>query len=404
MATKASVAKPRAKKAASAANGHNGRKWKLEKQGGVAPSRHASAKQLGRKKPTAAHAAAAGGAFLWIEKFHNSGDAPATTTITSGSGKRLRNAVVNLIFWGDAWQASPGPNPSLSQVVSDCASILAGPYQVRVAQYGATAARLGTVFVSVPGFNPRTNFQTSDVAKLVTDAIEGGALPEPDEEVTDVLHLVFMPPGTNPPPNLGGLHTYALYSDYDFPFDLDINQRSHIAWVAFGSRAFISSVFSHELVEALTDPEGDGVQVDPTNATNWNEIGDVCSTRGTVNGVTVQSYWSEQDHACVIPVNLIFELEVTSVRLARAASALMHPIEEVVGINHTEKQPFRMTQADLIAAIDRGDHVYVKSPNGRKTDVQVHVHFPPWSLQGVRYITTSPKNARADQLLYLAED
>jgi hypothetical protein len=400
---KASVAKPRAAKAAPTANGRNGRKWKLEKQAGVAPARHAGAKQLGGKK-TAAAQAAAGGAFLWIEKFHNAGDAPATTTVTNGGGKRLRNAVVNLIFWGDAWQATPGPNPSLSQVVSDCASILAGPYQVRVAQYGATAARLGTVFVSVPGFNPRTNFQTSDVARLVTDAIEGGALPEPDEEVTDVLHLVFMPPGTSPPPNLGGLHTYALYSDYDFPFDFDINQRSHIAWVAFGTRSFISSVFSHELVEALTDPEGDGVQVDPTNATNWNEIGDVCSTRGTVNGVTVQSYWSEQDHACVIPVNLVFELEVTSVRRARAASALMHPIEEVVGINHTEKRPFRMTQAELIAAIDRGDHVYVSGRNGRKTDVQVHVHFPPWSLQGVRYITTSPKNARADQLLYLAED
>lgn len=379
------------------------RKWKLEKTGGVAPSELARAKRLDATAPSDEARTEAGGGFLFIERFHNSGDAPSTTTVTSGSGKRLRNAIVNLIFWGDAWQASPAPNPSLSQVVADAASILAGPYQVRVAQYGATAARLGTVFVSVPGFNPPRNFQTSDVQRLVTDAIDGGALPEPDEETTDVLHLVFMPPGTTPPPNLGGLHTFAVWNDWDFPFDFDINQRSHVAWVAFGNRAFVSSVFSHELVEALTDPEGDGVQVDPTNPTNWNEIGDVCSSRGLVNGVTVQSYWSQQDRACVIPINLVFEFEITNVRRLRGASALAHPIQELVGINRTENVPFRMSQDECIASLDRGNRFYVAGPNGRKLEVEAHIHFPPWSLQGVRYLTTNAKDPRADRLFELPE-
>ena len=399
---KTSAGKRTATKAAPA---RRKRRWKLEKTGGTVPASFARAKPLGGAPVSAEAKDQAGGGFLWIEHFHGSGDAPSTTTITSGSGKRLRNAVVNLIFWGDAWQASPGPSPSLAQVVSDAASILAGPYQVRVAQYGATAARLGSVFVSVPGFNPPApSFTTPDVAKLITDAIEGGALPEPDEETTDFLHVVFMPPGSAPPPNLGGLHTFASYTDFDFfPFDFDINQRSHFAWVFFSSRANISSVFSHELVEALTDPEGDGVQVDPTNPTNWNEIGDVCSSRGTVNGVTVQSYWSQQDQACVVPVNLVFELEITSIRRSRAG-ALVHPIGEVAGINHTAKQPFRMTQAEVIAAIDRGDRVFIKRKNGREVSVGVQIHFPPWSLQGVRYITTSPKNARADQLFGLPKE
>jgi hypothetical protein len=66
----------------------------------------------------------------------------------------------------------------------------------------------------------------------------------------------------------------------------------------------MSLTFSHELVEALTDPEGNGIQVNPTNPTNWNEICDVCATPGIVNGVTVQSYWSQQDQACVIPTNI----------------------------------------------------------------------------------------------------
>ena len=381
------------------------RKWTLAKGGGVAPARFRRAKQVDPSAPEGDGRVlmrSAGGADLVVQKFNNAGDAPATTTVTSGSGKRLRNAVVDLIFWGDAWQASPQPNPSLSQIVNDAASILAGPYQMRVSQYGATPATLGTVFVSVPGNNPPTNYQTSNVQNLITSAIEGGALPEPDEETRDVLHLVFMPPGTNAPPNLGGLHTFANYTDYDFPFDFDINDRSHIAWVAFGNRAFISSVFSHEVVEALTDPEGDGVQVNPTNPTNWNEIGDVCATTGLVNGVTVQSYWSQSDQACVIPANLKLEMQITCIHKNPRFDPY-HPIREVGGINRTQNIPFRMTQAQCIQSIDRGNHFFVAGPNGREVDVRVHVHFPPWSLQGIRYIATDPDNTRADNLLYLPE-
>jgi hypothetical protein len=397
------AAKPRVKKGPEPrAKGAPSRKWRLEKNGGVVPVGFKRAKRLDAAAPQADAVQFPGGADLVIERFHRSGDAPATTTVTAGGGKRLRNAVVNLIFWGDAWNASPAPNPSLAQVVNDAANILAGPYQLRVAQYGATAARLGSVFISVPGNNPPTNYQTSDVATLITDNIEAGALPEPDEETTDVLHLVFMPPGTNAPPNLGGLHTYASYSDYDFPFDIDINQRSHIAWVASGSRAFVSSVFSHEVVEALTDPEGDGLQVNPTNSSNWNEIGDVCSSTGLVNGVTVQSYWSQQDQACVIPVNIPLEMQITCIH-KNPRNDPYHPIREVGGTNHTQNIPFRMSQLACIESIDRGNHFYVLGPDGSRADVRVHIHSPPWSQQGHRYIATNPDNTRADNLLYLPE-
>ena len=162
-------------------------KWQFSKGAGVAPRRFSGAKKL-VAKPTP------GGADLVVQKFTNAGDAPAATTVNDGGGKKLRNAVINLIFWGDAWNSKPPPNPSLGQVVNDVASILSGPYQLRVSQYGASSARLGTVFISVPGNNPPTNYTTANVQSLITSAIEGGALPEPDEENTDFLHRVFMPP------------------------------------------------------------------------------------------------------------------------------------------------------------------------------------------------------------------
>jgi hypothetical protein len=48
-------------------------------------------------------------------------------------------------------------------------------------------------------------------------------------------------------------------------------------------------------VEALTDPEGDGWQVEPTDDTDWHEIADVCSSHYRLNGVLVSSYWSRDD-------------------------------------------------------------------------------------------------------------
>ncbi|GLH72695.1 hypothetical protein GETHLI_11970 [Geothrix limicola] len=376
-------------------------KWEAGKGQGVVPAHFGKARHLEAKPPTGK--TFPGGRDLVIETFNNAGDAPSTTTVKDGGGKKLRNATINLIFWGDAWTANPPPSPTLSEVVNDAASILAGPYQLRISQYGATPARLGGIFVSVPGNNPPTHFQTSDVQDLITSAIAGGALPEPDEETNDVIHCVFMPPGTNAPPNLGGLHTYANWSEVSiFPFDIDINDRSHLAWVAFGSRAFISSVFSHEVVEALSDPEGNGIQVNPTNSSNWNEIGDVCQSTGIVNGVTVQSYWSQSDKACVIPVNIPLTMQITFIH-KNPRNDMFHPIRNVGGMNLTQNIPFRMTQQECIASIDRGNKFFVVGADGTRADVRVFIHFPPWHRQGIRYIATVEDNSKADNLLSLPE-
>jgi hypothetical protein len=105
--------------------------------------------------------------------------------------------------------------------------------------------------------------------------------------------------GSNKP--LAGEHTYD--TDYDFPFDYD---KAWFGWVTHnGKLDSLTPIFSHELVEACTDPEGDGIQVNPRNDSNWNEIGDVCCSTARLNGVLVQSYWSDRDKACIIPTGLV---------------------------------------------------------------------------------------------------
>jgi hypothetical protein len=77
-----------------------------------------------------------------------------------------------------------------------------------------------------------------------------------------------------------------------------------------GSLDFVTAIFSHELVEACTDPEGDAFQIAPANPNNWNEIGDRCegdflhkllAFTGVIDGIRVQPYWSQRDQDCVIP-------------------------------------------------------------------------------------------------------
>jgi hypothetical protein len=88
------------------------------------------------------------------------------------------------------------------------------------------------------------------------------------------------------------------------------SNQAHIAWVTNnGTLSSVTTIFSHELVESVTDPEGTAVTGVPgtCSQSGWCEIGDICNTTGTVNGVVVQSYWSDEDQACVIPTTYPYQ-------------------------------------------------------------------------------------------------
>ncbi len=68
----------------------------------------------------------------------------------------------------------------------------------------------------------------------------------------------------------------------------------------------VVNIFSHELVEACTDPLGSAIHVNGTGVSN-DEIGDTCNNEFAIvemNGVNcnVQCYWSAADNACIIPL------------------------------------------------------------------------------------------------------
>ena len=223
------------------------------------------------------------------------------TTFVDNGGPVLANAQVQLIFWGAAWAGSP--TPSASVVTHAVAEILASSYLTALRQYrnisGATLR--GTTLVTAS--NPPNPFQDSDISTLITNLIEAGTIPEPDE-VPGIFYCVILPVGVN---QTGGAfigeHTFFTYTDYDFLFDFD-NDTAHFAWITNnGTLDSITTIFSHELVETCSDPEGSAILgvAGTCNQSGWCEIGDVCNSTGRVNGVQVQSYWSQRGGVCILP-------------------------------------------------------------------------------------------------------
>jgi hypothetical protein len=214
--------------------------------------------------------------------FHDAGDLVLT------------NMDVYAIFWGNIW-TNNSTNPSANNVYNALGDIVSGPYMANLAQYrGITHANLiGGVIVTSP--DPPNPFTNDNVAGIIQNLYQNNQIPAPNSD-SNILYCVIMPPGINfSEPDVIGEHSY--FNDNNFRI------RTHFAWVMNnGTLDFVTQIASHELVESCTDPEGNGIIGNPGTCSGggWCEIGDVCEgIFKTVNGVSVQKYYSQQNHQCI---------------------------------------------------------------------------------------------------------
>jgi hypothetical protein len=301
---------------------------------------------------------------------------------------------VYLFFWGDEWLKNPGPNPSLQDLVNDFASILAGPYQHAVTQYGCSPMSFGGAFSTTGGIGPPDTFGTIDVRTRMMVIIDFDyGIPASNDD----LYFLILPPGkTYSDPNFIGFHSYF--------WDIRTLDYVHYAWVQFGSRDTMTYAFSHELVEAITDPRGDAVQIDPVDDNSWNEVGDVCmgAPGVRVNGVVLQPYLAKDATACVVPQNVVVKnRQITCISKSGDVQDPHSRIKAVGGISVESGKEFFVTQEHCIRDIDAGIRYFVAGSDGSKADVRVNIHFPAWAPRGSRYITTVPDHTKLDNLLSL---
>ncbi len=234
--------------------------------------------------------------------LNNRPDATSATVLNEG-GPVLQHVQVFLVFWGSAWNANP--DPSAQEVANAAVAILYGPYMSGSAQYGGIGGGKLIGWKIIPNPDPPSPFSDARVETFLVNQLNANALPQPSQD-NQTLFAVIMPRlllGSDTTEI--GQHGSIFQNGFRVPY----------AWVMNNGLDFVTTVFSHELIESCTDPDlnrtvvqgGPGSacpNADGENGENC-EICDVCSSTGLVVGVQVQSYWSAQDNGCIIPLNFV---------------------------------------------------------------------------------------------------
>jgi hypothetical protein len=224
------------------------------------------------------------------------GAAPApklpTIQLTYRGGPLIQHVKVPTLYWGSSWKSS-----SLTGYFDNFFQALFedGRFMGNLAQYSAGGYTIGN------GSFAATDTDTQDPSSKVTDAqiqseiraqVAAGHLPQPD---ADTVYFVFTPPGAVVYDSYGdnSVDDFAAYHDYHFGSDgfayavipYDDSLRNPRVMTVYAS---------HELAEAVTDPE----PYDGTVAwydDNYGEIGDIPATLLDANQITVADYVKQLD-------------------------------------------------------------------------------------------------------------
>ena len=223
----------------------------------------------------------------------------ASTTPANGKGKVMADANIHLLFWGDAWR-SASTQPTMNQVVTALTSLAGGPYIGKLAQYGVKHAQIADAHVVDFGGQTAApaNFTNTDMVDLVEELIKEGLMPALTNATAYQELFAFILPST--PGGAGGGWGFNGYHNF-MANAAGKNIYFLVVTTTGNSLDAITAGFSHELVEACTDPDFNEIKFSGDGGEN--EIGDVCENQfGSVDGVAAQKYWSDSERACVLPV------------------------------------------------------------------------------------------------------
>jgi hypothetical protein len=214
-------------------------------------------------------------------------------------GPLMTNVQIFTAFWGAAWQQAQ--QADLAGRLNDFFSfIVTSPLLDQLAEYSVPGFAIGqgsflgstTVDVALPNLLPDDQVQQLLQAQIAA----GGDFPQPSP---NTLYFVFLPPGVVS--DLQGDQSCRDQCGYHESIDGQI----FYAVIPYATcpgctRGFtlfdsLTRVASHEMCEAITDPNGDG-----WFTSGGEEIGDLCP-EGTkqVGPYQVQTEFSNQQRACV---------------------------------------------------------------------------------------------------------
>jgi hypothetical protein len=220
---------------------------------------------------------------------------PGSVRFVDHGGPVLHTAQVHLVYWGSTWIASGTSHPTPDQITAAFRTLTAGPYLGGRAQYGDIRPAVVRGSTVITSSDPPAAFTDEQVGDFLNRQIDAGVLPEPDPD-NQTLYIVVLPASAHA---AGDSHFVGEHNYYTRH-----GQRIRFAWTADSASLFTATrIISHELVEAITDPEGSAI-LGVTGACRqggWCEIADICPDTVIVDGVAAAPYWSNQAGACIAP-------------------------------------------------------------------------------------------------------
>ena len=226
--------------------------------------------------------------------------AAAAPRLTYRNGPLLEAVEVFTIFWGTDWQ-SAGNAALSSQINQFFDYILTSALIDQLSEYNVPGWTIGhgkhtgTLVLTEPVLKQSVS-DTAIQHTLQQQIASNSAVPPPGP---NALYFIYLPPGVRAVQ--GGSASCQAFCGYHN----DISGQIFYAVVPYpgcsgctgGLSVFeaITSVSSHELCEAITDPIPGQGWYDDTNG----EIGDICAWKTKQLGAyTVQLEWSNQANQC----------------------------------------------------------------------------------------------------------
>lgn len=214
-------------------------------------------------------------------------------------GPVLGSVEVVLAFWGADW--SSGDAQLMAQLDGYFDYILTSSFMATLQEYStpSTSIRSGRRIASVVAAAGEPNAQVTDdqIQKALQQWIAGGTVPQPD---ANTVYFVYLRPGITVSFQ-GGLSCKAFcgyHENIGNSIFYAVEPYITCAGCSFGAILdSLTTVSSHELAEAITDPDGNGWYDDGSG----DEVGDICAGSTTRLGdYLVQNLWSNARGICTL--------------------------------------------------------------------------------------------------------
>jgi hypothetical protein len=211
--------------------------------------------------------------------------------VNSHGGHHIPLPRIHDVFWGGYWTGNNQGRINIDATWQDLGNRTA--FWARIGEYGVGNGSFFESRIENPGIVQGNNIEIDDstITNELGNELTNGQLTNFNDG--NDLYVIYLPPGVtslyDDQNNYAGHH-----SDFWDPWG------RHIWWavIDWGSTDTMTALSSHEIVEAASDPDGQGYWDD----TSGQEIGDLCQSSSQWffwDGHQVEMVWSQAACSCV---------------------------------------------------------------------------------------------------------